>query len=152
MTERTFIMIKPDGVRRGLVGTIIKRFERKGYKLVAIKMMQASEEVLKQHYADLSSQSFFPELIEFMGSGPVVPMIWEGKSVVKTGRLLLGTTNPLDSLPGTIRGDFCIDVNRNICHGSDSIESAKKEIDLWFKSEIECVYDQNTGLKRRRHG
>merc|ERR1712190_55286 len=139
--ERTFIMLKPDAVQRGLVGEIIKRFEQKGFKLVAMKMMHASEELLKEHYADLSSKAFFPGLVKYMGSGPVVPMVWEGLNVVKTGRVMLGETNPKDSLPGTIRGDFCIQVGRNICHGSDAVESAKKEIDLWFKPEELTRYD-----------
>merc|ERR1711981_274338 len=124
--ERTFIMLKPDAVHRGLVGEIIKRFEAKGFKLVAMKMMHASEELLKEHYADLSSKAFFPGLVKYMGSGPVVPMVWEGLNVVKTGRVMLGETNPAASAPGTIRGDFCIQVGRNICHGSDAVESAKK--------------------------
>merc|ERR1712115_504730 len=119
--ERTFIMIKPDGVQRGLVGEIIKRFEQKGFQLVAMKFMQADEELLKQHYADLSSKPFFPGLIKYMGSGPVVPMVWQGAGVVKTGRVMLGETNPKDSKPGTIRGDYCIEVGRNICHGSDAV-------------------------------
>merc|ERR1719150_170907 len=130
--ERTFIMIKPDGVHRGIVGDIIKRFEQKGFKLVAMKMMSPGEDMLKKHYADLSSKKFFPGLIKYMNSGPVVPMVWEGLGVVKTGRKMLGATNPADSNPGTIRGDFCIHVGRNICHGSDAVESAKKEIALWF--------------------
>jgi len=133
--ERTFIMVKPDGVHRGLVGEIMKRFEQKGFKLVAIKFMQASEDHLKQHYADLSSKPFFNGLVKYMASGPVVPMVWEGKNVVKTGRKMLGETNPMDSLPGTIRGDYCIEVGRNICHGSDAVESAEKEINLWFTKE-----------------
>merc|ERR1739847_125369 len=133
--ERTFIMLKPDAVHRGLVGEIIKRFEAKGFKLVAMKMMHASEELLKEHYADLSSKAFFPGLVKYMNSGPVVPMVWEGLNVVKTGRVMLGETNPAASAPGTIRGDFCIDVGRNICHGSDAVESAKQEISLWFKPE-----------------
>ncbi|KAI3387873.1 hypothetical protein SNEBB_008664 [Seison nebaliae] len=131
--EQTYIMIKPDGVQRGLVGEIIKRFEQRGYLLRAMKFMQASRELLEEHYGDLKSKPFFPSLVEYMSSGPVVAMVWEGKSVVKMGRAMLGATNPLDSAPGTIRGDFCIDVGRNICHGSDSVESAKKEIGLWFK-------------------
>merc|ERR1712110_843626 len=139
--ERTFIMLKPDAVHRGLVGEIIKRFEAKGFKLVAMKMMHASEELLKEHYADLSSKGFFPGLVKYMNSGPVVPMVWEGLNVVKTGRVMLGGTNPKDSLPGTIRGDFCIQVGRNIRHGSDAVESAKKEIDLWFKPEELTRYD-----------
>merc|ERR1711936_1061879 len=139
--ERTFIMLKPDAVQRGLVGEIIKRFEAKGFKLVAMKMMHASEELLKEHYADLSSKAFFPGLVKYMGSGPVVPMVWEGLNVVKTGRVMLGETNPAASAPGTIRGDFCIQVGRNICHGSDAVESAKKEIALWFKEEQIVKWD-----------
>ena len=115
-------------VHRGLIGDIIKRFEQKGFKLVAMKMMHASEDLLKQHYADLSSKPFFPGLVKYMSSGPVVPMVWEGLNVVKTGRVMLGATNPADSAPGTIRGDFCIQVGRNICHGSDAVESAAKGI------------------------
>ncbi|XP_043465230.1 nucleoside diphosphate kinase-like [Leptopilina heterotoma] len=133
--ERTFIMIKPDGVQRGLVGKIIQRFEEKGFKLVAMKMVWAKEDLLSKHYADLSSRPFFPGLIKYMSSGPVVPMVWEGLNAVKTGRVMLGETNPKDSAPGTIRGDFCIQVGRNIIHGSDSVESANKEIDLWFGSK-----------------
>merc|ERR1711988_2011642 len=142
--ERTFIMLKPDAVQRGLVGEIIKRFEQKGFKLVAMKMMHASEELLKEHYADLSSKAFFPGLVKYMNSGPVVPMVWEGLNVVKTGRVMLGETNPAASAPGTIRGDFCIQVGRNICHGSDAVESAKKEIALWFKDEELVKWDPIT--------
>lgn len=130
--ERTFLMIKPDAVQRGLVGTIIERFEKKGFKLIALKFMWPSEQLLEQHYSDLSSKPFFPGLVKYMSSGPVVPMVWEGLNVVKTGRQMLGATNPADSLPGTIRGDLCIQVGRNIIHGSDSVESANKEIALWF--------------------
>ena len=134
--ERSFIMIKPDGVHRGLVGEIIKRFEQKGFKLVAMKFMWASEELLKNHYADLSTKPFFPGLVKYMSSGPVVPMVWEGKGVVVTGRKMLGETNPAASAPGTIRGDYCIEVGRNICHGSDAVESAEKEIALWFGKDV----------------
>ncbi|XP_031454566.1 nucleoside diphosphate kinase [Phasianus colchicus] len=131
--ERTFIAIKPDGVQRGLVGEIIKRFEQKGFRLVAMKFVHASEDLLKQHYIDLKDRPFYPGLVKYMNSGPVVAMVWEGLNVVKTGRVMLGETNPADSKPGTIRGDFCIQVGRNIIHGSDSVESAQKEINLWFK-------------------
>ncbi|KAM3859451.1 NME/NM23 nucleoside diphosphate kinase 2a [Diretmus argenteus] len=146
LKERTFIAIKPDGVQRGIIGEVIKRFETKGFKLVGMKMQQASEEHLKQHYNDLKDRPFFPPLIKYMSSGPVVAMVWEGKGVVKTGRVMLGETNPADSKPGTIRGDFCIDVGRNIIHGSDSVESAEKEIALWFnKDELvsytSCAFD-----------
>merc|ERR1712141_512184 len=139
--ERTFIMLKPDAVQRGLVGDIIKRFEQKGFKLVAMKFMHASEELLKEHYADLSKKGFFPGLIKYMGSGPVVPMVWEGLNAVKTGRVMLGATNPADSASGTIRGDLCVQVGRNICHGSDAVESANKEIALWFKPEELCSWE-----------
>lgn len=133
--ERTFIAIKPDGVQRGLVGEIIKRFEQKGFRLVGLKFMQASEDLLKEHYIDLKDRPFFAGLVKYMHSGPVVAMVWEGLNVVKTGRVMLGETNPADSKPGTIRGDFCIQVGRNIIHGSDSVESAEKEISLWFHPE-----------------
>ncbi|XP_075229998.1 nucleoside diphosphate kinase [Lycorma delicatula] len=133
--ERTFLMVKPDGVQRGLVGKIIKRFENKGFKLVAMKFTWPSEELLKQHYKDLEGRPFFPGLVKYMSSGPVVPMVWEGLNVVKTGRFMLGETNPKDSNPGTLRGDYCVQVGRNIIHGSDSVDSANKEIDLWFKKD-----------------
>jgi len=133
--ERTYIMIKPDGVQRGLVGQIISRFETKGFKLVAMKLCSPGKAMFEKHYADLSAKPFFPGLVEYAASGPVCCMVWEGANVVLTGRKMLGATKPFDSAPGTIRGDFCIDVGRNICHGSDSVESANKEIALWFKPE-----------------
>jgi len=133
--ERTFIAVKPDGVQRGLIGEIMKRFEQRGYKLVAAKLMQAPVELLNEHYKDLSSLPFFPSLIKYMNSGPVFAMVWEGSNVVKMGRKMLGATKPQESEPGTIRGDYCIDVGRNICHGSDSVETALREISLWFKQE-----------------
>ncbi|KAI0166734.1 nucleoside diphosphate kinase [Hypoxylon sp. FL1284] len=132
-SEQTFIAIKPDGVQRGLVGTIISRFESRGFKLAAIKLVTPGKAHLEQHYADLKDKPFFPGLIEYMNSGPICAMIWEGVDAVKTGRVLLGATNPLASAPGTIRGDFALVTGRNVCHGSDSVENAKKEIALWFK-------------------
>merc|ERR1712038_1059374 len=119
------------------------RFENKGFKLVAMKFMQASTELLENHYADLSKKPFFPGLVKYMASGPVVAMVWEGLNAVKTGRVMLGATNPADSAPGTIRGDLCIQVGRNICHGSDAVESANKEIALWFKPEELCSWEPN---------
>merc|ERR1719200_99457 len=104
-------------------------------------MMHASEELLKQHYADLSSKGFFRGLVTYMASGPVRAMVWEGLNAVKTGRVMLGETNPAASLPGTIRGDYAVQVGRNICHGSDSVESANHEIKLWFKDEELTKYD-----------
>ena len=129
-------MIKPDGVQRGLTGEIIQRFEAKGYKLVAMKLTAPGKDHMEQHYADLKDKKFFPGLISYMTSGPVVAMVWEGKDAVKEGRKMLGATNPADSAPGTIRGDLCLEVGRNICHGSDAVDSANKEIALWFPEGI----------------
>lgn len=115
------------------------------FKLVAMKCMVASKEHMEAHYADLSGKGFFNGLVKFMTSGPVIPMVWEGLNVVKTGRKMLGETNPADSLPGSIRGDFCIDVGRNIIHGSDSVESANKEIALWFPEGVQEYKANNDG-------
>ncbi|OJD27284.1 nucleoside diphosphate kinase [Blastomyces percursus] len=142
-SEQTFIAIKPDGVQRGLIGPIISRFENRGYKLAAIKLVTPSKEHLEKHYEDLSSKPFFNGLVTYMLSGPICAMVWEGRDAVKTGRTILGATNPLASAPGTIRGDFAIDVGRNVCHGSDSVENAKKEIALWFKPEELVQYQQS---------
>nr|XP_020031538.1 nucleoside diphosphate kinase A-like [Castor canadensis] len=137
--ERTFIAIKPDGVQRGLVGEIIKRFEQKGFRLVALKFMQTSPwlpaSASQRHYIDLKDRPSSAAGENTLHSGPVVAMVWEGLNVVKTGRVMLGETNPADSKPGTIRGDFCIQIGRNIIHGSDSVKSAEKEISLWFQPE-----------------
>ncbi|XDV13390.1 hypothetical protein PO909_001805 [Leuciscus waleckii] len=137
--ERTFIAVKPDGVQRRLVGEIVSRFERKGFKLVGMKFLQASEEQLRQHYRDLREKPFYGKLVKYMSSGPILAMVWQGHEVVKTARKMLGETNPADSLPGTIRGDFCVEVSRNVIHGSDSVESAQREISLWFEHhELIC--------------
>ncbi|EFJ24044.1 hypothetical protein SELMODRAFT_228272 [Selaginella moellendorffii] len=133
--ERTFIAIKPDGVQRGLISEIISRFERKGYKLVAIKILTPTKEFAMLHYDDLKERPFFNGLCDFLSSGPVVAMVWEGQGVVKYGRKLIGATSPHNSEPGTIRGDLAISVGRNIIHGSDGPETAKNEINLWFKPE-----------------
>ena len=142
--ERTFIMIKPDGVQRGLIGQIMQRFETKGFKLVAMKLTAPGKAKFEEHYADLATKKFFPGLIEYATSGPVCAMVWEGDNAVLTGRKMLGATRPFDSEPGTIRGDFCIDVGRNIIHGSDAVESANKEIALWFKDEELCAYESHS--------
>lgn len=127
--------VKPDGVQRGLCGEIMKRFEQRGFRLVGAKFLQASEEHLQKHYLDLKDKPFYQGLCKYMSSGPVFAMVWEGKSIVKLGRMMLGETNPADSKPGSIRGDLCIDIGRNIIHGSDTLENAKMEIGLWFKAE-----------------
>ncbi len=129
-------MIKPDGVQRGLVGEIISRFEAKGYKLVAMKLASPGKEHMEKHYEDLASKKFFPGLIAYMTSGPVCAMVWEGENVVLEGRKMLGATMPSESAMGTIRGDFCIQVGRNVCHGSDSVESANNEIAHWFPEGV----------------
>eukprot|EP00835_Amoeboradix_gromovi_P002568 NODE_148_length_17471_cov_0.413136.p11 type:complete len:149 gc:universal NODE_148_length_17471_cov_0.413136:733-287(-) len=139
--EQTYIMVKPDGVVRNLTGEIIKRFEQRGYKLVGLKLVKPSKEHLEKHYSDLKEKPFFPKMINYMLSGPVVAMVYEGNNAVKMGRMMLGATNPADSLPGSIRGDFSIDIGRNICHGSDTVENAKKEIQLWFPEGV-VSYEQ----------
>ncbi|NXJ57771.1 NDK3 kinase, partial [Spizaetus tyrannus] len=140
--ERTFVAIKPDGVQRHLVGEIIRRFERKGLQLVGLKLLQASEELLKEHYIALRDRPFYSRLVKYMSSGPVVAMVWQGLDVVKTVRTMIGETNPAESRPGTIRGDFCIEVSKNVIHGSDSVESARQEISLWFHpEELTCWED-----------
>jgi nucleoside-diphosphate kinase len=132
--ERTFIALKPDTVQRGLIGEIIARFERKGFKLIGMKLMQVSRQLGEQHYDEHRQKPFFGGLVDFITSAPIVAMVWEGHNVVAEARKMMGATNPKDALPGTIRGDFAVDVGRNI-HGSDSAQSAKREIDLFFRSE-----------------
>jgi nucleoside-diphosphate kinase len=133
--ERTFLAIKPDGVQRKLVGEIIGRFEAKGFTLVGLKIMNVPVSLAEQHYADLNDKPFFKGLIDFITSGPVVAMVWEGEGVVASARKLIGATNPLASEPGTIRGDLAVNVGRNVIHGSDAVETGVREIALWFKPE-----------------
>jgi len=137
--ERTFIAIKPDGVQRQLIGKIIERFEQKGFTLVAMKLLVPTKEMAEGHYDDLKSKPFFRGLTNFFSSGPVIAMVWQGKGAIKTGRKLLGETDPAKSPPGSIRGDFSIDIGRNICHGSDGPEGAKHEIGFWFDASE--IYD-----------
>ena len=141
--ERTFIAIKPDGVQRGLISEIISRFERKGFKLVAIKIVVPSKDFAEKHYHDLKERPFFNGLCDFLSSGPVIAMVWEGEGVVRYGRKLIGATDPQKSEPGTIRGDLAVVVGRNIIHGSDGPETAKDEIKLWFKPEELVNYTSN---------
>ena len=138
--ERTFIMIKPDAVQRGLTGEIITRFVKKGYKLVAMKLMQITRELAETHYAEHKGKPFFEALMQYTTSAPVVAMVWEGKEVIATARVIIGDTNPLKAAPGSIRGTYGIDLGRNIIHGSDSPESAKREIKLFFKPEEVLMY------------
>jgi nucleoside-diphosphate kinase len=141
--ERSFIMVKPDAVHRGLVGEVVKRFETKGYKLVGIKVLVPTKDLAAAHYAEHNGRPFFPKLVDFLSSGAVVAMVWEGKGVVAAGRAMIGATNPLTSAPGTLRGDLAIDVGRNIVHGSDGVDAAQREIALWFKPE-ELAADYTT--------
>jgi nucleoside-diphosphate kinase len=136
-TDRTFVMVKPDGVQRGLVGDIVARFERRGLKIAAMKLLHVSNDLAKKHYEEHAAKPFYPGLVGFITSGPVVAMVIEGKDAVPVVRSMVGATNPAKSDPGTIRGDFALDTGRNIIHASDSPESAKREISLYFdKSEI----------------
>ncbi len=136
--ERTFVMLKPDAVQRGLIGEIISRLERSGLKLIAMKYMIISIELAKDHYAEHVGKPFYNKLVSYITSGPVVPMIWEGTNAVEMIRKILGATDPQKSMPGTIRADFAQEIGRNIIHGSDSKESAIREIKLFF-SESEIV-------------
>lgn len=133
--ERTFLAIKPDGVQRKLVGEIIRRFEAKGFTLVGLKLMNVSRELAETHYGVHRERPFFAGLVDFITSGPVVAMVWEGEGVIASARKIIGATNPLNAEPGTIRGDFGVNVGRNLIHGSDAPETAQQEVSLWFKEE-----------------
>ncbi|WP_102692517.1 nucleoside-diphosphate kinase [Rummeliibacillus pycnus] len=133
--QKTFLMVKPDGVKRQLVGDIVDRFERKGFVLKGAKLMQISQELAEKHYAEHADKPFFGELVEFITSGPVFAMVWEGENVISVARLMMGATNPAESQPGTIRGDYSTTVSHNVIHGSDSLASAEREIGLFFKAE-----------------
>ncbi len=136
--ERTFIAIKPDGVQRGLISEIIGRFEKKGFKLVALKQLIPTKELAEKHYGIHKERPFFANLVDFISSGPVVAMVWEGPDVILSARKLIGATKPSESEPGTIRGDFAIDIGRNIIHGSDGEDTANFEINLWFDENDLC--------------
>jgi nucleoside-diphosphate kinase len=144
MMEKTFLMVKPDGVQRGLIGEIVSRFERKGFQLVGAKLMQIPTSVAEQHYGEHKGKPFYDELVSFITSGPVFAMVWQGENVIATARQMMGATNPKDALPGTIRGDYGVTVGKNIIHGSDSLESAKREISLFFKEEELVEYTKST--------
>ena len=141
--ERTYLMVKPDGVQRGLVGEIISRFERKGFKLLALKFFTPTRALLEEHYAEHKGKPFYEPLLEYMSMGPVVCMVWQGLNVVATCRKMMGATKPEKAAPGTIRADFCVESGRNVIHGSDSVESAEREIKLWFKPEEVQTYKRD---------
>ena len=130
--ENTFVMVKPDGVARGLVGEVISRFERKNLTLEKLSMLTITQEMAGRHYAEHTEKPFFGELVDFITSGPVVAMEWSGESAVAVSRILMGGTDPAEAAPGTIRGDFGIVITHNIVHGSDSVGSAERELSIFF--------------------
>jgi nucleoside-diphosphate kinase len=130
--ERTLILVKPDAFARGLTGEIVARFENKGLKIVAMRHMQVDEDLAKQHYAEHEGKPFFGELVEFITSGPIVAMVLEGREAIRAARQVIGATNPLEAAPGSIRGDYAIEVGQNMVHGSDSPESGTREAELFF--------------------
>ncbi|WP_281215268.1 nucleoside-diphosphate kinase [Bacillus altitudinis] len=140
--DKTFLMVKPDGVERQLIGEILSRFEKKGLQLVGAKLMSIPKEVAETHYGEHKEKPFFGELVDFITSGPVFAMVWQGEQVVDVTRQIIGKTNPKEALPGTIRGDYGLTVGKNIIHGSDSPESAEREINLFFKQEELTNWDQ----------
>lgn len=139
--EKTFAMIKPDAVQRGLAGTIISRYEAKGLRIAAMKIMQVTDELARQHYAEHVNKPFFPGLLSYITSGQVVALVLEGKNAVAEVRKLNGATNPLEAACGTIRGDFAQEVGRNVVHGSDSVESAAREIAIYFDEKEVLDYE-----------
>ena len=141
--ERTFVMVKPDGVQRGLIGEIVSRFEERGLKLVGGKFMRIDDELAREHYAEHVDKPFFEDLSSFITSGPVFAMVWEGQDAIAQVRTMMGETDPAESAPGTIRGDFGLDLGRNVIHGSDTEEgSAEREIGLFFDDEELQSYDR----------
>ena len=130
--ERTLVLVKPDGVQRGLIGSIISRLEQRGLKLVGLKLIQVDDALARKHYCEHVDRPFFDGLVDFITSAPVVAMVWESNDAVEAVRNTMGQTNPTTSPPGTIRGDLGLDIGRNLVHGSDSLESAQREVSLFF--------------------
>lgn len=145
--QRTFIAVKPDGVKRGLVGEIIKRFETKGFKLIGLKMLNVTQELAEQHYGEHKGKPFYNRLIEYIQSGPIVAMVWKGYDVIHSARQMMGSTKPLEAQVGTIRADFALVKEYNVVHGSDSVESAEREINIYFKPEELCDDYENMAEK-----
>ena len=142
--ERTLVLVKPDGVQRGLIGAVIGRLERRGLKLVGMKLLQVDEALAHQHYGEHVARPFFGGLVSFITSGPVVAMAWEADGVVEIVRSTMGPTNSAVAPPGTIRGDLAVDIGRNLIHGSDSPESAQRELALFFRPEELLDYPRST--------
>ena len=141
--ERTLVLVKPDGVQRGMVGEVISRLERRGIKLVAMKMMQVDEALAHRHYGEHEGKPFFQGLVDFITSSPLVAMVWEADDAVEIVRGTMGQTNPKNAAPGTIRGDLGVNIGRNLVHGSDSPESAQREVALFFEEEEILDYGRN---------
>jgi len=148
--EQTYVMVKPDGVQRGLVGEIISRIERRGLKIIALRMNVIKEATAKEHYIEHETKSFFTSLVKFIVSGPSISMVVIGKDAIRIMRTIAGATNPVDAAPGTIRGDFALDIGRNVVHASDSTDAAAREIaihfkdsEIWKYSKIDevCIYE-----------
>lgn len=139
--QQTLILLKPDGVHRRLVGTIIKRFEQKGLRLAGLKLVQAGRPLAEQHYAVHKGKPFYESLLLFLTSGPTVAMVWEGREAVQVARTLMGPTDGTKAPPATIRGDFALSVQNNLVHGSDSSENARAEINLWFRPDELIAYE-----------
>ena len=141
--QRTFIAVKPDGVKRGLVGEIIRRFENKGFKLIGLKMLDVTKEMAEAHYAEHKGKPFYDRLIRYIQSGPIVAMVWKGYNVIAGARHLMGKTDPMVAEVGTIRADYALIMEYNVVHGSDCVESAEREIGIYFKPEELCDEYQN---------
>ena len=142
--ERSLVLVKPDGVQRGLIGRILARLEERGLKLIGLKLIRISEALGRQHYAEHVDKPFFPGLLEYMTSGPVVVAAFEGPGAVTAIRNAMGATNPLEASPGTVRGDYALEVGRNLVHGSDSVESGRREIALFFSEDELLPWDRDT--------
>jgi len=142
--ERTLVLVKPDGVQRGLVGEVVSRLERRGLKLVGMKLLRVDETLARRHYAEHADRPFFPGLVEFITSAPVVAMAWEAENAVEVVRKAMGETDPAASAPGTIRGDLALDIGRNLVHGSDSAGSAEREVGLFFSAEDLLDYGRSS--------
>lgn len=140
--ERTYLMVKPDGIERGLIGEIVGRFERKGLKLIAAKLMRVTPELAERHYAEHKGKDFYDRLIAFITAGPVFAMVWEGDDAVAAARHLIGKTSGIEAAPGTIRGDYAIHTNYNLIHGSDSHDSAVREIGIFFAEDELLDYEK----------
>ena len=143
-TERTLVLVKPDGVQRGIAGEIISRLERTGLQIMGLKLMQISEDLASQHYGEHHGKPFYQGLVSFITSSPVIALVLEGPSAISTTRKIMGATNPADSAPGTIRGDFGVDMGRNLIHGSANLEDATREVSLFFSDSELTDYSRST--------